>query len=306
MAKRTWLFLPIISKEKRNMASKLEEMMSRYPTATPLEKENALKEVSQEVILYGLAKTTFFSQAAMYGGTAMRLFLGLDRFSEDLDFVLQRKNDDFSWNDYAPSIKKSLASFGLNGDIVLKEKTLDTGVSSAFFAEPTKETMLEIFPNDIASTKIVFNQKTKIKFEIALTPNAHASYRAGYLEYPTSFGITLLDSPSLFAGKIGAILYRNWKSRSKGRDFYDFAFYVREGIKPNLPYLQEVIKAKEKSLETTSEQEILTRLKNRFKEIDFEEAKRDALPFIKEPSRLDVWSADYFIQLAEKTFADNR
>jgi hypothetical protein len=92
----------------------------------------------------------------------------------------------------------------------------------------------------------------------------------------------------------------------KEGDFYDFAFYVREGIKPNLAYLQEAIKAKEKSPEATSEQEILTRLKNRFKEIDFEEAKRDALPFIKEPSRLDVWSADYFIQLAEKTFADNR
>jgi predicted nucleotidyltransferase component of viral defense system len=284
------------------MDNKLTEMLSRYPTGTILEKENALKEVSQEIILYGLSLTDFFSKAAMYGGTAMRLFLGLDRFSEDLDFVIKKENTDFSWEDYASAIKKALASFGLTGEIVIKEKNNATSVSSAILAEPTKDTMAAIFPHDSASAKVIFNQKTKIKFEVSLISNSQAHYQTGYLEYPTSIGISCLDSSSLFSGKICAILYRNWKSRSKGRDFYDFAFYVRRGIKPNLYYLQEEIKRKEGMSINPSGEEITARLKKRFAEIDFAEAKNDVLPFIRDASRLDVWCADYFSQLTDKAF----
>jgi predicted nucleotidyltransferase component of viral defense system len=103
------------------MISKLEEMMSRYPTETLLDKENALKETCQDILLYGLSKTNFFASAAMYGGTAMRLFLGLDRFSEDLDFTLKENKPDFSWDPYLPTLRKVLASFGLGGDITVKE-----------------------------------------------------------------------------------------------------------------------------------------------------------------------------------------
>jgi predicted nucleotidyltransferase component of viral defense system len=284
------------------MKTKLDEMLERYPTRSLLEKENALKEVSQEIILYGLSRTNFFSKAAMYGGTAMRLFLGLDRFSEDLDFVLVNKDSSFSWNDYSSFIARALESFGLKGEVIIKEKTVETGVSTAFFAEPTRETLVSIYPNDPSSSKIVFNQKTKIKFEVALEPNEKANYQIDYLEYPTSFGVKVLDPSSLFAGKISAILYRDWKSRSKGRDFYDFAFYVRKGIKPNLPYLEEIIKKKERINETIDSAYVLSRLEKRFSEIDFEQAKKDVLPFISDQTRLDVWDASYFTLLAQKAF----
>lgn len=284
------------------MENKLEEMMSRYPTSSLLEKENALKEVIQEIILYGLSRTDFFVHAAMYGGTAMRLFLGLDRFSEDLDFILQKKDDDFSWEHYSSAIRKALGSFGLTGEIVLKEKNQKTGVSSAFVREPTKDSILLVYPGDEAASKIVFNQKTKIKFEVSLRPIASANYQTGYLEYPTSFGIVLFDPSSLFAGKICAVLYRDWKSRSKGRDFYDFAYYVRRGITPNLAYLQAEMMRKDHLTKSPSPEEIVSCLRTRFSEVDFAQAAKDVLPFIADPSRLQVWNAAYFSQLAKKAF----
>jgi len=277
-------------------------MMNRYPTRTLLEKENALKEICQEIILYGLSQTNFFSRAAMYGGTAMRLFLGLDRFSEDLDFVIKKEEPFFAWETYSSAVKRAFASCGLEGDIVIKKKS-ENAVSSAFFVETAKDALLLIYPNDLEASKIVFNQKTKIKFEVSLNPNPQAHYQQGYLEYPTSFGVSLLDPSSLFSGKICAILYRDWKSRAKGRDFYDFAFYVRKGIKPNVAYLQEEIRRKEGSGSAPDYQTILLQVKRRFHEIDFEQAKKDVLPFIQDSSRLGVWGEDYFSQLADKAFS---
>jgi Domain of unknown function (DUF1814). len=288
------------------MDNKLEEMMSRYPVSTLLEKENALKEVIQEIILYGLSQTDFFAHAAMYGGTAMRLFLGLDRFSEDLDFILKNEESGFSWDRYSSAIKKVLGSFGLAGEVIVKEKTAETGVSSAFVVEPTKDTILLIYPKDSDAKKIVFNQRTKVKFDVSLTPIRSAKYQTGYLEYPTSFGITLLDEPSLFAGKVCAVLFRDWKSRSKGRDFYDFAFYVRKGTAPNIAYLQEEIMRKDGLTKASTVQEIVCRLQARFSAIDFEQAKKDVVPFISDTSRLEVWSAAYFSQLAEKAFEGSK
>jgi hypothetical protein len=284
------------------MESKIQEMMNRYPTKTINDKENSLKEVSQEIILYGLSHTDFFAHASMYGGTAMRLFLGVDRFSEDLDFLMKKEDNGFSWESYSPSIKKALESFGLSSEIVFKNKSVETGVTSAFVSEPTKEVMLSIFPKDDEVAKIVFNQRTKIKFEVDSTPILSAKYQTGYLEYPTSFGISILDKPSLFSGKICALLFRSWKSRSKGRDFYDFAFYVRKGVVPNLAYLQEVIMKKEPGSAIPTSQDIIDRLKRRFLETDFEEAKDDVVRFVPDSSRLNVWNKDYFLQLADKVF----
>jgi hypothetical protein len=209
---------------------------------------------------------------------------------------------DFSWGRYSSAIGKALRSFGLSGEVVLKEKNAETGVSSAFVAEPTKDTILLIYPDENSASKIVFNQKTKIKFEVSLRPIPQAKFQTGYLEYPTSFGMKLFDPASLFAGKICAVLYRDWKSLSKGRDFYDFVFYVRKGIVPNLAYLQAEIMRKDSLMEAPSLSVIVSRLQTRFGEIDFEQAKKDVLPFIIDISRLDVWSGPYFSQLAKKAF----
>jgi hypothetical protein len=215
---------------------------------------------------------------------------------------LQKEEADFSWERYSSAIKKAFGSFGLTGEVLLKEKNSETGVSSAFVTEPTKDTILLFYPDERAASKIVFNRKTKIEYEVSLRPIASAGYQTGYLEYPTSFGITLFNPSSLFSGKICAVLYRAWKSLSRGRDFYDFAFYVRQGIAPNLPYLQAEMTRKENIVNAPSVNEIVSRLQSRFKEVDFEQAKRDVLPFVSDTSRLEVWSEAYFFQLAEKAF----
>jgi len=221
-----------------------------------------------------------------------------------LDFILRKEESSFSCGRYFSALKRTFGSFGLSGEAILKEKNSEIGVSSAFVVEPTKDTILLIYPSDQAASKIVFNQKTKIKFEVSLRPIAPAKCQMGYLEYPTSFGIMVFDPSSLFAGKICAVLYRDWKSRSKGRDFYDFAYYVRKGIAPNLAYLQEEIMRKDNVTKSPTPPEIVSHLQTRFKEVDFEQAKKDVVPFVSDTSRLDVWSASYFSQLAEKAFED--
>lgn len=135
-----------------------------------------------------------------------------------------------------------------------------------------------------------------------MLPSEKATFKQNYLEYPTSFGITVLDPSSLFAEKINAILFQNWKNRAKGRDFYDYAFYIRKGIKPNIPFIAEQIQRKEGISSDLSWENISERLKKRFSEIDFALAKKDVLPFISDTSRLQVWSSSYFAELTDKIY----
>ena len=275
------------------MKTILEQMVEAYQPKNNEEKRNVVKEVMQEITLCALSKAGFFDVAAFYGGTALRIFYGLDRFSEDLDFSLMTKNKDFDLSTYVPSLKRIVQSFGLNVEVEIKHKTLDSAIQI--------EQFLLFYPNDLV-TGINKNEKVKIKFEIDTMPAGLATYETKYRLLPMPYSIKLYDEASLFSGKIHAVICRSWKSRVKGRDLYDFVFYLTRNTKFNLDHLREkLIESHYISQEDKFDVDFVKALLiARFNEIDFNDAKKDVLPFIKDTSILDILSKEFFIAITSK------
>ncbi|MBS5834698.1 MAG: nucleotidyl transferase AbiEii/AbiGii toxin family protein [Acetobacter sp.] len=281
------------------MQTVLEQMLGHYKTNTTEEKKNALKEVVQEVALCGLSRAGFFKHAAFYGGTALRIFYGLDRFSEDLDFSLVAPNADFQLNRYFSGLESEMASLGLRFSIEEKQKTADTAIKSAFLKGNTKEHILSIY--DVNTIGINPDEVIKIKFEVDTNPPAFAQFENKYRLLPTPYQVKLYDMPSLFAGKLHAVICRAWKSRVKGRDLYDYVFYLAKLAEVNLPHLRARLEdsgALSKD-EPFTRETLLEMLNRRFETIDFEQAKQDVLPFIANPAKLDLWSKDFFIDITK-------
>ena len=281
------------------MKTILETMIESYNYVTLEEKKNAIKEVIQEIVLCGLSKAGFFKEAAFYGGTALRIFYGLDRFSEDLDFSLLVKNKDFDLNEYLPILKTVVNSFDLNVGIEVKQKNVDSNIQSAFLKGDTLEHFLLFYPND-SSIGINKNEKIKVKFEIDTMPPGLATYETKYKLLPSPYSVRLYDEASLFSGKIHAIICRKWKTRIKGRDLYDYVFYLSRNTKFNLPHLREkLIESNVLNKEQAVDVEDIRNLLNkRFDEIDFENAKEDVIPFIKKTDVLDIWSKEFFKEIS--------
>ena len=275
-------------------------MVNNYHPKNTEEKRNAVKEVMQEIVLCALSKAGFFNEAAFYGGTALRIFYHLDRFSEDLDFSLLIKDEDFDLSIYFPKLKEIVKSFGLNVEIEIKEKTKDSNIQSAFLKGDTIEHFLLFYPDDLIQG-INKNEKVKIKFEIDTMPPGCATYEIKYRLLPMPYSIKLYDEASLFSGKIHAIICRSWKSRVKGRDLYDYIFYLSRNTQFNLPHLQEKLIDSHyiDANVIISCDDIRKMLIERFNEIDFEQAKEDVIPFIKDPSVLDIWSKEFFIAITD-------
>lgn len=280
------------------MKTILEQMIESYNPRNNEEKRHVVKEVMQEIVLCGLSKAGFFNVAAFYGGTALRIFYGLDRFSEDLDFALLAKDRSFDLERYFPILKKTVNSFGLNVDIELKNKTHDSNVKSAFLKGDTVEHFLLFYPNDPVQG-INKSEKVKIKFEIDTMPPGLATYETKYQLLPMPYGVKLYDDASLFSGKIHAIICRTWKSRVKGRDLYDYVFYLARNTKYNLPHLR--VKLIDSNYISSNEDidcdDVKKILVHRFEEIDFNAAKDDVIPFIKDTSVLDIWSKEFFTSI---------
>ena len=276
-------------------------MVEAYQPKNNEEKRNVVKEVMQEITLCALSKAGFFDVAAFYGGTALRIFYGLDRFSEDLDFSLMMKNKDFDLSTYVPSLKRIVQSFGLNVEVEIKHKTLDSAIQSAFLKGDTIEQFLLFYPNDLV-TGINKNEKVKIKFEIDTMPAGLATYETKYRLLPMPYSIKLYDEASLFSGKIHAVICRSWKSRVKGRDLYDYVFYLTRNTKFNLDHLREkLIESHYISQEDKFDVDFVKALLiARFNEIDFNDAKKDVLPFITDTSILDIWSKEFFIAITSQ------
>lgn len=280
------------------MKTILEQMIEDYHPKNNEEKRNVIKEVMQEIVLCGLSKAGFFDESAFYGGTALRIFYGLDRFSEDLDFSLLVKNKDFNLEKYFPILKNTVQSFGLNVNFELKNKTNDSNIQSPFLKGDTIEHFLLFYPNELIQG-INKNEKVKIKFEIDTMPPGLATYETKFRLLPIPYSVKLYDEASLLSGKIHAIICRSWKSRVKGRDLYDYVFYLSKNTKFNLLHLREKLIESEfisRDIEITCDS-VKEMLINRFNEIDYNAAKADVIPFIKDTSVLDLWSKDFFISI---------
>lgn len=280
-------------------------MLKQHDISTIYDKKNALKEVIQEIILCGLSRAGFFKEVAFYGGTALRIFYGLDRFSEDLDFSLLEENQNFDLAKYFPILEKEVKSFGLNVEITEKEKSIDSDIKSAFLKGNTREHMLLFYPNS-PLLGISSNELIKIKFEVDINPPKYASFEPQFKLLPAPYEVNLYDAPSLFAGKLHAVICRSWKNRIKGRDLYDYVFYLGKGTSFNLPHLRERL-IQTGTIDSTSEltlKDVKNLLIEKFDAIDFEQAKKDVLPFIKDTRSIDIWSSTFFKAITQNLKCD--
>lgn len=281
------------------MNTSIQEMLKHYNTVTAEDKTNAMKEIMQEIVLCGLSRAGFFQEAAFYGGTALRIFYGLDRFSEDLDFSLTAENTEFDLSSYFPVLEKEVLAYGLHLEISEKNKTKDSFVKSAFLKGNTREHVLMFYTDDRLAGSITANEVIKIKFEVDTNPPSGAGYEQRFQLLPSPYAVRLYDLPSLFAGKLHAVLCRAWQNRVKGRDLYDYIFYLSRSASVNMNHLRaRLIDSGAIQEDAPFDLEILkAMLYDRFDAIDFAAASEDVRPFIKDKASLNVWCPDFFKQI---------
>lgn len=282
------------------MNNVLNQMLEKYEIKNIQDETNAMKEIIQEIVICGLSRSGFFDEAAFYGGTALRIFYGLDRFSEDLDFALIKPNKNFDMKKYFSYIEKEVQAYGLNLKIKTKEKTKDSNILSAFLKGDTKEHILIFFANNNIQNNNSMKD-IKIKFEVDINPPAGANYEFKYKLLPSPHQIRLYDEASLFAGKIHAILCRNWNYRTKGRDLYDYIFYLSRDISVNLDLVKEkLIDSKYISKDEEFNLNILKEMLNKkFRKINYADAKEDVMAFINDTDSLELWKDDFFIDITK-------
>ena len=283
------------------MNSIIEQMLARHESATLQDRKNGIKEVVQEIVLCGLSRAGFFKHAAFYGGTALRIFHELDRFSEDLDFSLMTSDPQFDLPVYFPMVEKELNAYGFHSKAEDDTKAVDSDIRSVFLKGNTREHLLTLYADERMARSVSGNVIIKVKLEVDTTPPPHATFERKYRLMPIPYEINLYDMPSLFAGKLHAVICRAWKSRVKGRDLYDYVFYLSRNTPVNLNHLNARLldSGFEGAQEDLSLDEIKAILRRRFESIDFDQAREDVIPFIRDPSAVDIWSRDFFVAITE-------
>lgn len=278
----------------------IKEWIEEYNPRNEEEILSALREIMQEITLAGLSRTDFFEKAAFYGGTALRIFYKLDRYSEDLDFSLLKPNPNFSIEPYFNAIIDEFKSLGLTISIKEKKKTKQTAIDSAFLKAETiwQEIVLE---DIIKETGVRSNKTLKIKIEVDRQPPLDFQTEEKLLLRPFSFYVKCFAKPSLFAGKLHALLFRKWLNRVKGRDWYDLEWYIKKGIPLDVNHF--LTRAKDTNDwpdATISKEQIIALLDTKIDSVSFSRIKEDVVKFIPNDDVLNIWSPKYFKDLIQK------
>ena len=285
----------------------LIKMLEKYDLTNSNSSYDALREILQEIVLLGLYDAGFFKHAAFYGGTALRILHNLSRFSEDLDFSLLESNPDFNLVPYKEAIISTLKAFGFDVTIEIKEKNNSSAIASAFVKGNTIEHLINInAPKDITN-KIHRDQAVKIKLEVDTNPPLEFETANVIRLTPRPFSINAFTLPSLYAGKMHAILCRAWSSRPKGRDWYDLVWYIANEVELDSIHLKSRLSQSCKYLEENNiqipselnKQTIKELLLQRIETLDVEKAKNDVQPFIKDIREIELWSKEFFVSVID-------
>jgi len=284
------------------MNEAIRQILSTYEIRSVEDSLRALREVMQEIALLGLWRSKFFEKAAFYGGTALRVLYGLDRFSEDLDFSLLRKGEDFDLADYGQALKRELASFGFAVEIESRAKPTSGAVQSAFLKADTRTQMITVEFDRGLVQKVPRNQVLKIKLEIDVDPPPGFTTETRYLLRPVPFSVRTFSLPDLFAGKMHAVLCREWKSRLKGRDWYDLVWFAAYHPELHLFHLEQRMRQTEhwsgpSPLTAGDLRDLLTR---RVGKVDIDQIRREVEPFVKDANALAIWSKEFFLDVASR------
>ncbi|MDP3436414.1 MAG: nucleotidyl transferase AbiEii/AbiGii toxin family protein [Bacteroidales bacterium] len=265
-----------------------DQMLARYEIKTNEQKRSAILEVMQEIALAGLYRGGFFDKAAFYGGTCLRIFHGLPRFSEDMDFSLVEKNTKFDLRNYFSAITEEFKAAGRDIIITKKEKRVHTKVESAFLKDNT----------DLYDLSFKTEKDIKIKIEVDTNPPEGFSTEQKLSLMPFSFMTRCFTLPDLYAGKMHALIFRSYNNRVKGRDWYDFEWYVRQGVPLDIAHFRT--RAKEFNNLDIDKAEFIKILKEKLANTDINMVRQDVISFVQNPGELEIWSNDYFLQLADR------
>ena len=270
--------------------SVVDQMLQKYTLGTHEDASLALREVMQEIALAGLQRGGFFDKAAFYGGTCLRIFEGLPRFSEDLDFSLLQPAANFSFEPYFKTLRQEFASLGLEVELIEKNKSSQTNISSAFLKNTST-----VYDLNVLGRKTI-----KIKFEVDTNPPLRFATTERLLIQPYSFYVKCFALPDLFAGKVHALMYRQWGNRVKGRDWFDFEWYVRQGIPLNLVhYAERAFQSGDLASRTLESESFLGMLQARIQGLNISSAKEDVERFLRDSESLKIWSTNYFLELSK-------
>jgi predicted nucleotidyltransferase component of viral defense system len=279
----------------------IASMLERYDRRSADDHVNALREILQEIALCGLWRMKFFEHAAFYGGTALRVLYGLDRFSEDMDFSLLAPADDFDLVPYCGAVEEELRAWGFPATVQVKRKTTRSAVESAFLKANTRQLLLTIEAGEVASA-IHSRRELKIKLEVDTDPPPGFSTETKFLLQPIPFSVKAYDPPSLFAGKMHAVLCRGWGTRVKGRDWYDLVWYVGRGTPLDLAHLEAKMRQSGHYADDVALDEGVLRsmLERRIGSLNIDAVRSEVERFLIDPATVRVWSREFFRAVAQK------
>ena len=278
----------------------IQTRLAVYESANEIEEENATKEIIQEIALYGLWRANFFDVAVFQGGTSLRILHQLPRFSEDLDFMLLAPDLEFDWGPYLKVLTATFEEYGLSPETVSKEQ-MDKRIRNAVIKDNSVANQL-----DLSFGRRDARKKLKVKLEIDVQPPAHSGDAFTFLDFPVDYEVRHQDLSSNFALKIHALLCREYV---KGRDWYDFEWYVAQGIFPNLRHLEAALKQfgpwsdnDDLSVDVTW---LEARLTARIHQINWDDAGSDVRRFLRpiEAESLKLWSNRFFETKVDKLVA---
>lgn len=272
----------------------LIQEINRYDVKSLDDVKNAFREIGQKIILSGLTRGKIFDHVAFYGGTSLRLLYNLDRFSEDLDFTLIHKIDDFKLEDYLMYAVNELNSYGLNSSMSVKEKNINTSVITGYIKFNLQDAINLCFEKN----EYKVNKEENISIKVEVETKFYEGYNLEFktILFPSYFKVKTFDISTLFSCKLLAVLKRNWKTRVKGRDFFDFLFYVTNQVTPNYIFLANGL-----GLDSINKEELQNLLIIKFNETDFDLALKDVYPFIKSNSRfISLFQRDIFIDIVNE------
>ena len=261
-----------------------DQMVGEMKKNPNVSKENVLHEVMQQIALAGLSRGGFFEKAAFYGGTCLHLLHDMRRFSEDMDFSLLEPDLSFRFEDYFPAVVEEFKMAGKDVEIKMKHKGQPSAIESAFLKESS----------DVFDIGFTTEKRLKVKVEVDIDPPPKFSTEMKLLELPRKCWVRAYDLPGLYAGKVSAALFRKWKNRVKGRDWYDVMWYIQNRVELDLAHLIERAKESEPTADVSTREKLLAAFDARIDTIDFENAKEDVLPYLKDPKEVDIWSREFF------------
>ncbi|MCH8846975.1 MAG: nucleotidyl transferase AbiEii/AbiGii toxin family protein [Proteobacteria bacterium] len=281
------------------MIELIQQRLDEYQASNAIEEEQAIKEIIQELALFALWRAGFFEVAAFQGGTSLRILHGLPRFSEDLDFILKEPDLEFNWSHYLEKLLGNLEEFGLKSEVKDKSR-MDQAVRKAVLKDNSVSNQL-----NLSFYRGRGGQKQTIKLEIDVNPPSGSGFEYTYKDFPVDYEVCHQDLSSNFALKIHALLCRPY---IKGRDWYDFNWYVKKGIKPNLPLLQAALIQdgpwKGEGLKI-DEEWVRKELLKKISLINWNEPASDVERFLTlvEKDSLRLWNERFFVQRVSQLFS---